>query len=150
MKIDLKKVLVASEHSGLFMFISDSKSGVIVESLADKKRTCISPRTKITSLSDIAVYTDSGELRLKEVLERIKNFSAEKELPDPKTDVALLKKYFQEVIPEYDRDRFYGSHMKKVVEWFRLLRDSDALDFEEEAKPEEKAEDKDESPVAQA
>ena len=43
-----------------------------------------------------------------------------------------MKKFFEEVIPDYDRNRFYVSHMKKVLEWFKLLRDNDALDFEEE------------------
>ncbi|MCL2727870.1 MAG: DUF5606 domain-containing protein [Bacteroidales bacterium] len=132
MKIDLKKVLAVSEHSGLYLFISESKSGIIVESLADKKRTCISPRAKMTSLSDISVYTDTGELRLKEVLERMKNLPAEREFPNPKAEPSLLKKFFEEAIPEYDRDRFYLSHMKKVLEWFRLLRENDALDFLEE------------------
>ena len=140
MKIDLKKVLAVSEYSGLYLFISESKSGVIVEAFADKKRTCMSPRTKMTSLSDISVYTDTGELRLKEVLERMKSLPPEKEFPNPKADPLLLKKFFQEVIPEYDRDRFYLSHMKKVLEWFRLLRNSDALDFLEDEKEEEKAE----------
>ena len=132
MKTDLKKVLSVSEHPGLYLFISDSKSGVIVESMADKKRTCMSPRAKMTSLSDISVYTNAGELRLKEVLEKMKNVPADCEIPEPKSDPALLRKFFEEVIPDYDRDRFYVSHMKKVLEWFRLLRNSDALDFEEE------------------
>jgi len=132
MKTDLKKVLAVSEHPGLYHFISDSKNGIIVESLADKKRTCMSPRARITSLSDIAIYTDAGELRLREVLERMKNLPTERELPNSKADATLLKKFFQEVIPDYDRDRFYLSHMKKVVEWFRLLRINEALDFEDE------------------
>jgi hypothetical protein len=137
MKIDLKKVLAVSEHPGLYLFISDSKSGAIVESIADKKRTCMSPRARMTSLSDIAVYTNEGELRLKEVLERMKNLPAVREIPNPKSDAAILRKFFEEVIPDYDRDRFYGSHMKKILEWFLLLRNNDALDFEEEEKREE-------------
>ena len=132
MKIDLKKVLSVSEYSGLYLFISDSKNGIIVESFADKKRTCMSPRARMTSLADISVYTNTGELRLKEVLERMKNLPAEVEIPDPKAAPILLQKFFKEVIPDYDQDRFYVSHMKKVLDWFRVLCSNDALDFEEE------------------
>jgi len=133
MKTDLQKVLAVSGYSGLYLFISEAKNGVIVEALADKKRTCLGERARITSLADISVFTDSGELRLKEVLERIKNLPAEQVVPNPKGDVLALRSFFKEVIPDYDRDRFYASHMKKVLEWFCLLRDNDALDFEEEA-----------------
>ena len=132
MKINLKKVLAVSEHPGLYHFISESRNGMIVASMADKKRTCLSSRSRVTTLADIGVYSDAGELRLKEVLERIKNLSVEREVPDPKSEPALLRIFFEEVIPDYDRDRFYVSHMKKILEWFHLLRNSDALDFEEE------------------
>ena len=132
MEIDLKKVLTVAEHSGLYLFISDSKNGVIVESMTDKKRTCMSQRSKMTSLADISIYTDAEELKLKEVLERMKNLPLECEFPGPKPDPIVLRKFFEEVIPNYDRDRFYVSHMKKVLEWFRLLLQNDALDFEDE------------------
>jgi len=136
MKIDLKKVFTVSEHPGLYLHLSDSKSGMIAESMADKKRTCLSPRSKMTSLADIAIYTDTTELRLKEVLVRMRNLPVERELPESKSDVAQLRTFFEEVIPDYDRERFYVSHMKKVIEWFRLLRDNDALEFEEEGEEE--------------
>ncbi|MCL1974018.1 MAG: DUF5606 domain-containing protein [Bacteroidetes bacterium] len=132
MKTDLKKVLALSGYSGLYLFVSESKNGVIVASMADKKRSCMGARIKMTSLADIAIYTDAGELRLKEALERLKNLPPDKEIPDPKSDSLVLKNFFGELISDYDRDRFYLSHMKKVLEWFRILRDHDALDFEEE------------------
>ena len=139
MKIDLKKILTVAQHSGLYRFISDSKNGVIAESLIDKKRTCISSRSKMTTLADIAIFTETGEIRLQEVFERMKNLPVEREIPEPKADVALLRTFFREVIPDYDRDRFYTSHQKKVVEWFLLLRSNDALDFEEEEREEGEA-----------
>ena len=36
---------------------------------------------------------------------------------------------FEAVLPDYDRDRFYVSHMKKVVEWYNLLKNNATLDF---------------------
>ena len=146
MKTDLKKVLAVSEYSGLFFFVSDSKNGIIVESATDKKRTCMSPRARMTSLSDIAVYTDSGELKLRELFERMKALPAETELPHVKSEPKVLQKFFEQVIPDYDRDRFYFSHMKKVVDWFRILKENDALDFEEDS-PEELVPNGTEEPV---
>ena len=130
MKIDLKKVLSVSERSGLYLFISDSKNGIIVESIVDKKRTCLSSRFRSSSLADISIFNETGEISLQEVFELIKNLPPESVVPDAKSDPALLKSFFEEVIPNYDRDRFYLSHMKKIVEWFHQLRDNDMLEFE--------------------
>ena len=50
--------------------------------------------------------------------------------PSAKSDQKVLKALFEEVLPAYDRDRFYVSHMKKVVEWYNLLKNNASLDFE--------------------
>ena len=130
MKTDLSKILTVSGYSGLYHFISESKNGVIAESLIDKKRTCLSGRDRMSSLSDIAVYTDTDELRLQEVFERMKTAAENQDVPTHKADSKLIQAFFQAAVPNYDRSRFYASHMKKVVEWFHILRQNDALDFE--------------------
>jgi hypothetical protein len=146
MKTDLSKILTVSGYPGLYHFISESKNGVIAESLVDKRRTCLSGRDRMSSLSDIAVYTDSDELRLQDVFEKIKAVAETQEVPAHKADPKLIQAFFQTTIPDYDRSRFYASHMKKVLEWYHLLRQNDALDFEvkeaEEAPAEEATETK--------
>ena len=132
MKTDLSKILTVSGYSGLYLFISESKNGVIAESLIDKKRSCLSGRDRMSSLSDIAVYTDADELRLQEVFEKIKAVAESQEVPAHKADPKLIQAFFQVAIPNYDRSRFYASHMKKVIEWYHILRQNDALDFEVE------------------
>ncbi|MDR2584792.1 MAG: DUF5606 domain-containing protein [Prevotellaceae bacterium] len=138
MKTDLKKILSVSEHPGLYLYISETKNGIIAEAIADKRRTCLSPRVRMTSLSDIMVYTESGEIKLRELFDRIKALPAEVEVPPAKSEQKLLCSFFEQALPDYDRERFYASHMKKVVEWFRQLRENDMLDFEEEEGEEEK------------
>ena len=130
MKTDLSKILTVSGYSGLYHFISESKNGVIAESLIDKKRTCLSGRDRMSSLSDIAVYTDSDELRLQDVFEKMKLIAESREVPQHKAEPKLIQAFFQITIPDYDRSRFYASHMKKILEWYHLLRQNDALDFE--------------------
>jgi hypothetical protein len=42
-----------------------------------------------------------------------------------------LKKYFEEVVPDYDKDRVYVSDIKKVLQWYNTLHEKDMLDFTE-------------------
>ena len=56
----------------------------------------------------------------------------------PKSDPKAIKAFFAEVIPDYDEDRFYVSHMKKILDWYEVLRNHASLEFVEDE--EEKAE----------
>lgn len=137
MKTNLQKILSVSGHPGLFRYLSQSKGGVIVESLLDKKRAWMGPSARMTSLSDISIYSVSDELHMQQVLEMMRDYLKGEAAPSPKSKPEELKEFFEKVVPDYDKDRFYPSHMKKVVEWFNVLRDNEALDFEEpEASPE--------------
>ena len=59
------------------MYISQANQGAIVEALATKKRTCCPMSARMTSLADIAIYTDEEEVRLQAVLEKIRLFGSE-------------------------------------------------------------------------
>ena len=131
MKTDLSKILTVSGQSGLFLYISQARNGAIVESLADKKRTCIGITSKITSLEDISIYTDEQEVKLKQVFLNLKEVLGDADAPSAKSEAAQLKALFEKALPNYDRDRFYVSHMKKVVEWYNALKKYASLDFED-------------------
>jgi hypothetical protein len=131
MKTNLQKILSISGQSGLFLFINQANSGVIVESLITKKRTLFGMQSRLTSLSDISIFTTQEELPLKSVLEKMRDHLSSGQAPDSKSNPDTLKKFFETVVPEYDKDRFYTSHMKKVVEWYNILRENASLDFEE-------------------
>lgn len=139
MKTDLSKILSVSGQSGLFLFLAQARSGVIAESLADKKRTCLSISSRITTLADIAIYTDEGELKLVEVFKKIHEVLGENDAPTSKSSADELKALFAKAVPNYDGDRFYVSHMKKVVDWYNCLKNFASLDFTAEGE-EEKAE----------
>lgn len=131
MKTNLQKILSISGQSGLFLFINQANSGVIVESLITKKRTLFGMQSRLTSLSDISIFTTQEELPLKSVLEKMRDHLAGGEAPDSKSTPDALKKFFESVVPDYDKERFYTSHMKKVVDWYNLLRENASLEFEE-------------------
>lgn len=136
MKTDLRKVLSISGQPGLYLYVSQAHQGAIVEALATKKRTCCPMSARMTSLSDIAIYTDEEEIKLQEVFEKMHAHLGENDAPAAKSDPKVLKGLFEEVLPTYDRDRFYVSHMKKVVEWYNILKNNASLDFESLEEPE--------------
>ena len=141
MKTDLSKILAISGQSGLFLYISQARNGAIVEALADKKRSSVSMNSKITSLADISIYTDDEEVKLQEVFLSMKEVLGDADAPSSKSSADELKALFEKALPAYDRDRFYVSHMKKVVDWYNNLKKYASLDF---VNPEEEAEEADE------
>ena len=129
MKTDLSKILAISGQSGLYLYISQARNGAIVEALSDKKRTSVSMTSKITSLADISIYTDDEEVKLQDVFLSMKEVLGDADAPSSKSSADELKAFFEKALPAYDRDRFYVSHMKKVVEWYNALKKYASLDF---------------------
>jgi hypothetical protein len=136
----LKDILSISGKPGLFKFVSQGRNGIIVESLADKKRLHAHATARVSSLEDITVFTEEGELALAKVMKKIKeNEEGNKALNAKKASADELKAYFEEILPEYDKERVYVSDIKKIISWYNILHEHDLLDMvEEEEKKEEK------------
>ena len=128
-KTDLSKILSISGQHGLYNYVAQSRSGAIAESLADKRRTNFDVKSKITTRADISIYTTDGELKLKEVFGKLHEVLGEADAPTSKASADELKALFAKAVPDYDADRFYVSHMKKVVEWYNALKHYASLDF---------------------
>lgn len=141
MKTDLARILTVTGQHGLYLFIAQARNGAIAESLADKKRTVFSTNSRISTLEDIAIYTNEEELKLSEVFTKLSETLEGKEAPDPKAPEAELKALFEKAVPNYDADRFYVSHMRKVVDWYNQLLKYASLDFmtDEDRKAENEA-----------
>lgn len=135
--MDLKDILAISGHPGLYKFISQGRSAMIVENLEDKKRMSAFASSKISSLEDIAVFTDDEDIPMADVLKLIYEKEKGKPAIDHKSPSEDLKKYFEEVLPEYDRNRVYVSDIKKIVLWYNLLLKLDMVRFDEEDQKEE-------------
>ena len=131
MKTDLQKILAITGEQGLFTYVSQARNGMIAESFITGRRSVFGPQARVSSLSDISIYTDNGETPLKEVFLKMKEELGDNEAPEPKSEASVLKAFFDKVLPGYDEDRFYTSHMKKVVGWYNMLRKYASLDFEE-------------------
>ena len=138
MKTDLAKILSVRGQRGLFSYIAQSRIGAIAESLKDHRRTNFAANSGITTLADISIYTLEGELKLKEVFLKLKDFLGDADAPSSKAPEQEIVALFEKAVPDYDGDRFYVSHMKKVVDWYNELKNYASLDFveEEEEAPE--------------
>ena len=143
MKTDLAKILSVRGQRGLFLYIAQSRNGAIAESLRDHKRTNFAANSGITTLADISIYTMEGEVKLKEVFRKLQAVLGEADAPSSKAPDTEIKALFGKALPDYDPDRFYVSHMKKVVDWYNDLKNNASLDFveeeEEAAEPEAEA-----------
>ncbi|MBR6055231.1 MAG: DUF5606 domain-containing protein [Bacteroidales bacterium] len=137
MKTDLSKILAVSGEHGLFKFLAQARSGAIVEPLDGGDRKVFDFRSRITSLADISIYTESGELKLQEVFLKMKEVLGDKEAPDSKkAPVSEIKALFDKAIPDYDGSRFYVSHMKKVADWYNCILRGASFDFVKEGEEE--------------
>lgn len=132
----LKGILSISGHGGLFKMVAEAKNNMIVESIATKKRMPAYSTAKISSLEDIAIFTVTGEVPLKEVFKKIFGLENGGQAIAATRSNDELKKYFEKVLPDYDKGRVYVSDIKKVFIWYNLLQENGMLIFEEE-KPED-------------
>lgn len=137
----LKKILSISGKPGLFKLVSNSKNMIVVESLVDGKRFPTYSRDKIVSLGDIAMYTETEEVALRQVLQNIKEMeNGAKASVSPKSDAAILREYLAKVLPDFDRERVYPTDIKKLIQWYNILIESGNDDFSEEKEETENAE----------
>jgi len=128
----LKGILSVSGQPGLFKLIAESKNRIIVESLITGKRIPVGTTAKISSLEDISVYTLTGDIPLKEVMKKISEHENGERAIDSKANDQEIRKYFEVIIPDYDKERVYVSDIKKVIIWYNLLQEKGLLDFTEE------------------
>jgi len=142
----LKGILAISGQPGLFKVLTEGKNNVIVESLLSGKRSTVYTDAKMSALEDIAIYTTKEDLPLRKVLKKIAEKENGGKAIDAKKPPEDLKKYFAEVLPDYDKEKVYFSDIKKVISWYNLLHDKGLLDLEDDK--EEEKEDKVEDTIA--
>lgn len=138
----LKDIISISGQQGLFKFIAQGKNSMIVEHLETGKRMSAFSSAKVSSLEEISVFTENEDMPLGKVFDKI--FEKENGGPaiDPKSDPAKLKKYFEETIPDYSREKVYISDIKKICLWYNILQNKNMLVKEEPEKSTDSVEEK--------
>lgn len=133
----LETILAISGKPGLYKLVSRGNNTLIVETLdAQKKRMPIFGADKVISLADIAMYTDDEEVPLRRVFKNIleKQEGKKVTLDYKKASKDELAAFMGEALPNYDRDRVYPADMKKLAQWYNILVENGATDFDEPTK----------------
>mgnify|MGYP000969407198 FL=1 len=128
----METILSIAGKPGLYKLVSRGKMNLIVEAIDDTHRRMPAFSTdRITSLGDIAMYTDADDIALWEVLVKV----GEKEGLKPtslkykKCSSKELRAYFSEVLPNFDQDRVHDSDIKKLLQWYDILVNNGYTDF---------------------
>lgn len=141
--MDLKKILTVSGKPGLYQLVSQGKNSIIVESLLDKSRMPVFASMQASSLDDICIFTMDEDMPLKDVFKQIFEVKEGKKADSIYSlDNSGLKKYMEEVLPQYDKERVHVSDMKKLFVWYNILHDNEMLSFEENISEPEQLESK--------
>ncbi|GGX09492.1 DUF5606 domain-containing protein [Aquimarina muelleri] len=129
--MSLDKILAIAGKPGLYELKTQTRSGFLAESLIDGKRLSVSIRHNVSVLSEIAIYTFTEEVPLREIFKKIYEKENGEQAINHKESKNKLEAYFSEVLPDYDEDRVYPSDMKKVIQWYNILQSKGMTDFSE-------------------
>lgn len=133
-------ILSIAGRPGLYKLLQRGRGMLIVEALDEtKKRITAGDRDRVTSLNDVSMYTDDGDVPLMTIFEGIFKTQAGQPLPldIKKATKEELADFMASALPEYDRDRVHPSDMKKLAQWYNILVKAGYTEF---ADPEDETE----------
>ena len=133
-------ILSVSGKPGLYKLVSSSKMNLIVEALDEThRRLPIFASDRVTSLSDIAMYTVAEDVPLMNILDSVLRKEDGKVCSRDykKCGKDELHAYFAEILPDYDRDRVHDSDIKKLLQWDNIRVSNGGTNFVD---PEDNAE----------
>jgi Domain of unknown function (DUF6852)/Domain of unknown function (DUF5606) len=130
--MDLSEILSIGGKPGLYKMVSQTKNGLIVESIGkDKKRMPVYASDKVSALDEISIFTKEEDIPLKEVFKKIFVKQEGKQAIAHKSSKNDLRSFFLEVLPEYDEEKVYDSDIKKVIQWYNVLQKEKLIDIKE-------------------
>ena len=133
-------ILSIAGKPGLYKLVSRGRATLIVETLDEAhKRMPAFATDRVTSLADIAIYTDADDVPLMTILASLRDKEQGKEVSLNYTKVSSkdLREYFAEILPDFDRERVHDSDIKKLLQWYNILIKNGITDFESEMQPTE-------------
>jgi hypothetical protein len=136
--MDIKDFIAISGQPGLFKLVSQGKSIMVAENLETGKRMPVHSTSHVSSMEEIAIFTDTEDKPLKDVFFEIYQKEEGKTILDPKKSTnEQIKDYFATVLPGYDRNKVYVSDMKKIYTWYNILVTTGKVDWtkDEEQEP---------------
>ena len=120
----LDKIISISGKPGLYKVLNQSKAGFVIESLTDGKRTTHLATQNVSALKDIAIYTYEEEFPLGLIFKSMFEKEGGKTAISQDAKDSELMAYFEEIVPNFDKERVYPSNVKKVIRWYNQLVDT--------------------------
>ena len=136
----METILSIAGKPGLYKLVSRGNRNLIVEAIdATHRRQPAFASDRVTSLADIAMYTDAEDIPLWKVFKSLgeKEQSKECSLNYKKCSAQELHDFFAEVLPDYARDRVHDSDIKKLIQWYNILVNNGITDFQATLAPTE-------------
>lgn len=136
----METILSIAGKPGLYKLVSRGKMNLIVEAIDETHRRMPAFSTdRVTSLGDIAMYTDADDIALWKVLDSVckKEEGKESSLNYKKCSSKELREYFAEILPNFDQDRVHDSDIKKLLQWYNILVKNGYTDFKATLAPAE-------------
>ncbi|MDF2158840.1 DUF5606 domain-containing protein [Algoriphagus sp. CAU 1675] len=139
--MNFKEIATVAGKPGLYKVLKPSRTGVILESMDEKKAKMVAGMSqRVSILSDISIYTttEEGAEPLDSVMKKIEaEFKGDLGL-DENPDDSELRAFMKHVLPDVDESRVYVSDIKKLISWYKIIRVQapDALVDSEEEKSE--------------
>jgi len=128
--MDIKDFIAISGQPGLFKMVSQGKSLLIAENLETGQRIPVHASSHVSSMEEIAIFTETEDKPLKEVFLEIYQKEEGKTVLNPKkSSNEQIREYFATILPGYDRDKVYISDMKKIFTWYNILVTSGKVDW---------------------
>lgn len=123
--MNFKDIATVSGKPGLYKVLKPSRTGVILESMDEKKAKLVAGMSqRVSILSDISIYTltEEGAEPLQAVMQKIEaEFEGDLGL-DANPDDAELRAFMKHILPEVDESRVYTSDIKKLISWYKIIR----------------------------
>ena len=130
--MNLQGIVSVAGKPGLWKALAQNKTGFVLESLDEKKTKLVAnlSTAKLAALDEITIFGNDEDIKLTDVLARIKNADA---VPEVKADGKKMREFFREVAPDHDEEKVYASDMKKVLAWYYILKDMPIFNEEAQA-----------------
>ena len=123
--MNFKDIATVAGKPGLYKVLKPTRSGVVLESLDDKKTKLVAGMAqRVSILSDISIYTltEEGAEPLESVMKKIETEYKGDTGVESTSSESELRAFLKSILPNFDDSRVYTSDIKKLVAWYKIIR----------------------------
>ena len=143
--MEFNEIATVAGKPGLYKVLKPSRSGVILESMdAKKAKLVVGANQRVSILSEISIYTmtEEGATPLQDVMITVeKEFEGDTGLAKGADNDEYMA-FMKHVLPDFDESKVYPSDVKKMISWYRIIREHAPEVLQENNSAEDKDEEK--------